>query len=131
MKTSSIYILAGTLALGGVAILVLALRKRPEETESPIDVTPPTQNGGGGGGSREFSCMYGNEFPLQFGSCGSNVEKWQTYLNSKRGENLSVDGKFGGLTESATKRHPAFGNISIFNQGKVSEVDFNMATFQG
>jgi hypothetical protein len=131
MKTSSIYILAGTLALGGVAILVLALRKRPEETESPIDVTPPTQNGGGGGGTRQFSCMYGNEFPLQFGSCGSNVEKWQTYLNSKRGENLAVDGKFGFLTESATKRHPAFGNFSTFNQGKVSEVDFNMATFQG
>ena len=131
MKTSSLYILAGTLALGGVAILVLALRKRPEETESPIDVTPPTQNGGGGGGTRQFSCMYGNEFPLQFGSCGSNVEKWQTYLNSKRGENLAVDGKFGFLTESATKRHPAFGNLSTFNQGKVSEVDFNMATFQG
>jgi len=131
MKTSSIYILAGTLALGGVAILVLALRKRPEETESPIDVTPPTQNGGGGGGTRQFSCMYGNEFPLQFGSCSSNVEKWQTYLNSKRGENLAVDGKFGFLTESATKRHPAFGNLSTFNQGKVSEVDFNVATYQG
>ena len=127
METSTIYLIAGGLALGGVAVLVLALRKSPEETETPIDVVPPTQ---GGGGVREFSCDKGNGFPLQFGSCGSNVEKWQQYLNQRRGENLSVDGKFGALTEAATKRHPAFGNLSTFNQGIVSEVDFNAATFQ-
>lgn len=126
MKTSTIYLIAGGLALGGVAVLVLALRKSPEETESPIDVVPPTQSGGG---VREFSCnKFG--FPLQFGSCGNNVEKWQQYLNQRRGENLSVDGKFGALTEAATKRHPALGNMSTFNRGVVSEVDFNMATYQ-
>ena len=96
MKTSTIYLIAGGLALGGVAVLVLALRKSPEETETPIDVVPPTQ---GGGGVREFSCDKGNGFPLQFGSCGSNVEKWQQYLNQRRGENLSVDGKFFPISE--------------------------------
>lgn len=125
MKTSTIYLIAGGLALGGVAVLVLALRKSPEEAESPIDIVPPTQGGGG-----VLFCYKGNEFPLQFGSCGSNVEKWQQYLNQRRGENLSVDGKFGALTEAATKRHPPFGNMSSFNQGIVSEVDFNAATFQ-
>ena len=127
MKTSTIYLIAGGLALGGVAVLILALRKSPEESESPIDVVPPTQ---GGGGVREFSCNKGNGFPLQFGSCGSNVEKWQEYLNQRRGENLSVDGKFGAATEAATKKHPAFGNMSTFNQGLVNEFDFNMATYQ-
>jgi len=127
MKTSTIYLIAGGLALGGVAVLVLALRKSPEETESPIDVIPPTQ---GGGGIREFSCNKGNGFPLQFGSCGSNVEMWQSYLNQRRGENLSVEGKFGAATEAATKRHPAFGNMSTFNQGLVSEVDFYAATYK-
>jgi hypothetical protein len=55
---------------------------------------------------------------------------WQSYLNQRRGENLSVDGKFGAATEAATKRHPAFGNMSTFNQGLVSEVDFYAATYQ-
>lgn len=44
-------------------------------------------------------CTKGNEYPLQQGSCGSNVVALQRWLNT-RGYVVKVDGKFGPKTKS-------------------------------
>ncbi len=101
--------------------------------ETNVPLVPPTQTGTGSSTTTprpsSFSCLYDDQFPLQYGSCGSNVETWQRYLNTYYNANLSVDGKFGSRTEAATKSHPAFGNMSQFHLGRVNMVDFGVATF--
>ena len=91
---------------------------------------PPSQSSTPTDRPSSFSCLFGDSFPLQWGSCGENVKTWQRHLNSTQGTSLSVDGKFGDRTESATKNYPPFGNSSQFSLGRVNEMDFNMATFE-
>lgn len=129
MKTQTIYIISGALAVTGVGILIAAMLKgRKVEGDIPVGTTPPTQPVVSSG-ARRFSCMFGNEFPLRFGSCGENVSKWQTYIKQNINPNIAVDGKFGEETEMLTKLQPNVGSNSVFSQGMVAQQDFNFLTF--
>ncbi len=57
-------------------------------------------------------CTKGNNFPLQYGSCGSNVSALQTELG-----NITVDGKFGNQTKSRL--------FQVTGKYVISEVEFN------
>lgn len=50
-------------------------------------------------------------FPLQIGSRGDNVKKWQKYLNTK-GAGLVEDGIWGVLTEAASVKYVGFNSVS-------------------
>ena len=52
-----------------------------------------------------------NGFPLQIGSRGPDVVKWQHYLNSK-GANLKEDGIWGPLTEAASLKYMGFNSVT-------------------
>lgn len=47
-----------------------------------------------------FQCIFGDEFPLRYGSCGNKVGTLQEKLNYA-GESLVVDNKFGKKTRDA------------------------------
>ena len=81
---------------------------------SVIDLTPPTQDTSEqpstespsptqGCPNKSYSKLRGDSFPLSWGSEGANVGKLQRALNSALGYNLSVDNKFGCITESALR----------------------------
>ena len=111
----------GSVLLVGVAIggyfLWRSTRKSDAESESSggvIDLTPPTQDTSEqpstelpsptqGCPNKPFSKLRGDSFPLSWGSEGANVGKLQRALNSALGYNLSVDNKFGCITESALR----------------------------
>lgn len=133
MKTQTIYIISGALAVTGVGILIAAMLKgRKVEGDIPVGTTPPTMSPympGVKPDTRRFSCMFGNEFPLRFGSCGENVSKWQTYIKQNINPNIAVDGKFGAETEMLTRLQPNVESNSVFSQGMVAQQDFNFLTF--
>lgn len=52
-----------------------------------------------------------NGFPLQMGSRGENVKKWQKYLNTK-GAGLTEDGIWGPLTEAASTKYMGFNSVT-------------------
>ncbi len=111
----------GSVLLVGVAIggyfLWRSTRKSDAESESSggvIDLTPPTQDTSEqpstelpsptqGCPNKSYSKLRGDSFPLSWGSEGANVGKLQRALNSALGYNLSVDNKFGCITESALR----------------------------
>lgn len=111
----------GSVLLVGVAIggyfLWRSTRKLDAESESSggvIDLTPPTQDTSEqpsmelpsptqGCPNKSYSKLRGDSFPLSWGSEGANVGKLQRALNSALGYNLSVDDKFGCITESALR----------------------------
>jgi len=111
----------GSVLLVGVAIggyfLWRSTRKSDAESESSgsvIDLTPPTQDTSEqpstelpsptqGCPNKPYSKLRGDSFPLSWGSEGANVGKLQKALNSALGYNLSVDNKFGCITESALR----------------------------
>ena len=113
----------GSVLLVGVAIggyfLWRSTRKSDAESESSgsgsvIDLTPPTQDTSEqpstelpsptqGCPNKAYSKLRGDSFPLSWGSEGANVGKLQRALNSALGYNLSVDNKFGCITESALR----------------------------
>jgi hypothetical protein len=102
------------------------------DTGGGIDVTPPTipsnsgnANGGNMGGvndtlppptqgcpSKSYTRQRNDAFPLKWGSEGANVGRLQRALNVKLGYNLSVDNKFGCLTESALRQASRKNEIS-------------------
>ena len=108
----------GSVLLVGVAIggyfLWRSTRKSDAESESSggvIDLTPPTQDTSEqpstelpsptqGCPNKAYSKLRGDSFPLSWGSEGANVGKLQRALNSALNYNLSVDNKFGCITES-------------------------------
>lgn len=53
----------------------------------------------------------GNGFPLQMGSRGTNVAKWQKYLNTK-GASLKEDEIWGPLTEAASLKYMGFNSVT-------------------
>lgn len=53
----------------------------------------------------------GNGFPLQLGSRGPNVTKWQKYLNTK-GAKLTEDGVWGPLTDAASLKYMGFNSVT-------------------
>lgn len=97
-----------------VVLLVMYVKNKNKNTITttttvlpPANVNPnPVQSNTGSG----------NSFPLSYGSSGSNVSKWQTYLNSL-GSKLTVDGKWGPLTEAAS--------LSKTGYNSITEVYFN------
>ena len=111
----------GSVLLVGVAIggyfLWRSTRKSDAESESSggvIDFTPPTQDTSEqpstelpsptqGCPNKPYSKLRGDSFPLSWGSEGANVGKLQRALNSALNYNLSVDNKFGCITESALR----------------------------
>lgn len=52
-----------------------------------------------------------DSFPLKKDSGGSRVRKLQEYLNTKYSAGLTVDGKFGPLTEGALKTHTSLTQV--------------------
>ena len=118
----------GSVLLVGVAIggyfLWRSTRKSDEGSDSGggsgggsgsvIDLTPPTQDTSEqpstqlpsptqGCPNKPYSKLRGDSFPLSWGSEGANVGKLQRALNSALNYNLSVDNKFGCITESALR----------------------------
>lgn len=111
----------GSVLLVGVAIggyfLWRSTRKSDAESESSggvIDLTPPTQDTSEqpstelpsptqGCPNKAYSKLRGDSFPLSWGSEGANVGRLQRALNSALNYNLSVDNKFGCITESALR----------------------------
>lgn len=103
-------------AIGGY-FLWRSTRKSDAESESSggvIDFTPPTQEPAEqpstqvppptqGCPNKSYSKLRGDSFPLSWGSEGANVGKLQRALNSALDYNLSVDNKFGCITESALR----------------------------
>jgi len=84
------------------------------ESGGVIDLTPPTQppaeqpstglpSPTQGCPTKPYSKLRGDSFPLSWGSEGANVGKLQRALNSALDYNLSVDNKFGCITESALR----------------------------
>lgn len=51
-------------------------------------------------------------FPLVYGSTGNEVKKVQTYLNTKYGEKLVVDGIWGALTQAAVAKNLGLSGIT-------------------
>lgn len=84
-----------------ILIIYLATRsKNPTITTTTTTVVPALTN-----------VSSGNGFPLQMGSRGDNVKKWQTYLNSK-GATLVVDGIWGVKTEAASLKYAGFNSVT-------------------
>lgn len=84
------------------------------ESGGVIDLTPPTQppteqpfttlpSPTLGCPNKPYSKLRGDSIPLSWGSEGANVGKLQRALNSALDYNLSVDNKFGCITESALR----------------------------
>jgi peptidoglycan hydrolase-like protein with peptidoglycan-binding domain len=113
----------GSVLLVGIAIggYFLWRNTRKSETDSGnanggdtgggIDVTPPTIPSNEtlppptqGCPSKSYTRQRNDAFPLKWGSEGANVGRLQRALNMKLGYNLSVDNKFGCLTESALRQ---------------------------
>jgi peptidoglycan hydrolase-like protein with peptidoglycan-binding domain len=114
----------GSVLLVGIAIggYFLWRNTRKSETDSGkanggdtgggIDVTPPTIPSSQdtlppptqGCPSKSYTRQRNDAFPLKWGSEGANVGRLQRALNMKLGYNLSVDNKFGCLTESALRQ---------------------------
>jgi peptidoglycan hydrolase-like protein with peptidoglycan-binding domain len=77
-----------------------------------IDVTPPTIPSNQdtlppptqGCPNKSYTRQRNDAFPLKWGSEGANVGRLQRALNLKLDYNLSVDNKFGCLTESALRQ---------------------------
>ncbi len=65
---------------------------------------------------------------LRLGSTGSDVQTWQTFLNS-RGAALVVDGKFGQATDGATRTFQRAKKLAA--DGVVGQATWNAAGFAG
>lgn len=81
------------------------------DTGGGIDVTPPTIPPNEtlppptqGCPNKSYTRQRNDAFPLKWGSEGANVGRLQRALNVKLDYNLSVDNKFGCLTESALRQ---------------------------
>ncbi|MEL7147164.1 MAG: peptidoglycan-binding protein [Bacteroidota bacterium] len=97
------------LIYGGGFILVAGLSfwlyKTIKKKDQPFTVLPRKQASTNSG----FSCK-SSSYPLEYGTCHTDVKKLQSYLVSK-GQNLGrsgskgngVDGQFGTLTQKAAK----------------------------
>jgi peptidoglycan hydrolase-like protein with peptidoglycan-binding domain len=113
----------GSVLLVGIAIggYFLWRNTRKSETDSGnanggdtgggIDVTPPTIPSNEnlppptqGCPNKSYTRQRNDAFPLKWGSEGANVGRLQRALNVKLDYNLSVDNKFGCLTESALRQ---------------------------
>lgn len=86
-----------------ILIIYFSTRKKTvTTTTSTTTVVPNNTN---------TTISSGNGFPLQMGSIGDNVKKWQTYLNSK-GATLVVDGIWGVKTEAASLKYAGFNSVT-------------------
>lgn len=72
----------------------------PPTIPSNETLPPPTQ----GCPNKSYTRQRNDAFPLKWGSEGANVGRLQRALNVKLDYNLSVDNKFGCLTESALRQ---------------------------
>lgn len=64
-----------------------------------------------------FSCKYGNEFPLRYGSCGEKVKELQKILNIRAPVQITVDGQFGYKTQARV--------LTKFGKTSITENDWN------
>jgi len=113
----------GSVLLVGIAIGGYFLWRNTRKTETDsgnanggdtgggIDVTPPTIPSNEnlppptqGCPNKSYTRQRNDAFPLKWGSEGANVGRLQRALNVKLDYNLSVDNKFGCLTESALRQ---------------------------
>ncbi len=85
-----------------VIILVIYFARKPKTITTTTTVTQPAAN---------LNISSGNGFPLQMGSSGSNVVKWQKYLNTK-GAKLTEDGIWGPLTDAASLKYMGFNSVT-------------------
>ncbi len=104
------------LLIGGVALVVVAvaacswyfLRKRKNKTEDFGATTPPRSKKPSSG----FGCK-NSSYPLQYGSCHTDVGILQRYLKIKHNAHLGsygknhdgIDNKFGKITQNAVRKH--------------------------
>ncbi len=135
-KNTALWIGVGV-AVIGVSLLIFL----PKKSQAQKPFTNPFQDDGFGGsgasggsnGSGEIGCGGGYKkqgFPLRRGSCGSEVAKLQSYLNTSSGYGLVVDGKFGRNTENAVKEEQSpFADFKSMYpnaiQGQVSQEYYN------
>ena len=104
------------LLIGSVALVVVAvaacswyfLRKRKNKTEDFGTTTASRSRKSSSG----FSCK-SNTYPLQYGTCNSDVGILQRYLKIKHNAHLGsygknhdgIDNKFGKITQNAVRKH--------------------------
>lgn len=84
---------------GGTALAV-----PPKVANTPTPTAPATTSG--------TTSTLANAGTLRTGNTGEAVRELQTLLNSA-GENLTIDGSFGPLTEAAVKRFQSRNNLAV------------------
>lgn len=91
-----------------IIILIVVNRKNKTVTTSTTVINQPA--------TTNITGSRNDNFPLQQGSFGPRVGKWQTYLNSK-GAKLKVDNDWGPLTDAASIKFMGFNSVaeSYFN----------------
>ena len=101
IEKHNLYLMGGALVvLAAIGLYAHYKRKKRNESYAFGGCTTTAAVGGGG----RFACLHVDTlFPLRFGSCGDNVKALQRHLNTKGGM-LTVDGKFGPMTQSASVR---------------------------
>lgn len=84
-----------------IIILIIAYnRNKSGNTTTNVNVVEPNVN-----------TQQRPVFPLQYGSRGEQVRKWQMYLNTK-GAGLAEDGIWGPLTEAASLKYMGFNSVT-------------------
>jgi peptidoglycan hydrolase-like protein with peptidoglycan-binding domain len=86
------------------------------EVYNPNDIYIPNVGGAGSGGFSSLS------FPIKKGMGGQEVINIQTAINKKCNKNLTTDGKFGPLTESALKS--CYGSTTV-SQALYTQMKFD------
>lgn len=97
------WIIIGVVVL--IIIIVIVVNKRNKTTTTTLTTTTPVNQ------ASFVPTSTGNNFPLQYGSRGDNIAKWQKYLNTK-GAGLKEDGVWGPLTEAASLKYMGFNSVT-------------------
>lgn len=103
-KKNTVIIMIILIMTIGAAVWYFFIRKKTvkfQEPESNVDIkTGKSIN------------WVGDSFPLKKGSSGEKVKYIQAGMNLMKGENLSIDGKFGNKTEAALQKNFGVNQIS-------------------
>lgn len=99
--TAKQWILIAVIIIVIILIIYFTTRKKTVTTTTTTVISSPSNP----------VISSGSGFPLQYGSRGENVKKWQKYLNGK-GAKLVEDGIWGDLTEAASLKYMGFNSVT-------------------